>query len=178
MFSMSLVFVSVKWQKLLWNVMLAYPDDDSTGILPLPISSNCLEKLLQIDHCAIQLACSYLISVLTLSIKWMTEHAFKFVNCVDRGITGRVWRKSPTNKIIVPPNRFWFFRKSCNVRSSVLPKIFCVPSCTHPKLLICSAATLWPTQNFSKGCKLVFHLFACSLATWVQYKLFDCLLTT
>ncbi|KAK9871883.1 hypothetical protein WA026_015132 [Henosepilachna vigintioctopunctata] len=77
---------------------------------------------------------------------------------VDLGITGSVWRTCPANKIIAPPNQFWFSRKSYNMRSNEY-KDFCVPSCTHPKLLVCSTATIWPSQNFSKGCKLVFYYY-------------------
>uniref|UniRef100_A0A2S2QYA4 Uncharacterized protein n=1 Tax=Sipha flava TaxID=143950 RepID=A0A2S2QYA4_9HEMI len=125
---------------------MMYPDDESTGIMPLRISNNCLKKL-QIDwsFCNLTRMFIFNLSVLTYFHK-MDEfkHALSSSASVDRGITGSVCRKSPANKIIAPPNRFWFFVNfaMCDL---MLPKIFCVPSRTHPQLLIYSAATLWPS---------------------------------
>lgn len=44
---------------------------------------------------------------------------------VDRGITNSIWQTSNANKIIVPPNQIWFFRKSCNVQSNASKDLLC-----------------------------------------------------
>lgn len=93
-----------------------------------------LKKLLQIECLAIPLACSYLIWLFLLNSKKMDDfkHALGLSADVYRQITDNVIRKSSTNRIIAPPNWLWLLRKSCIVRSDA-SKVFCVPSCIHPK---------------------------------------------
>ena len=98
-----------KVTKLEGNMM--YPDDESTGIF-----SFCNSTYMFIFN----------LSVLTSFHKMDDcKHALGSSAGVDHGVTGSIWRKSHAHKIIAPPNRFLFFRKSCNMPSNASKDVLC-----------------------------------------------------
>jgi hypothetical protein len=52
------------------------------------------------------------------------RHAFSSSARVDRGVIGRVWRKSSDNRIMTPPKMFWLSQISFNFLFSASSPIF------------------------------------------------------
>jgi hypothetical protein len=119
---------------------MIYPDDESTGILPLPISSICLEKKIR-SFCNSTRIFIFNLSVLT-SFHKIDEFKHVLISSpgVGRGITG-----SLNHMPIKSLHHQIDFGSFVNLAtcSLMLPKIFL---CTLPKLLICSTETLSPSK--------------------------------
>ena len=77
-----------------------YPDDESTDILQLTISSNCLGKYYpDWSFCKSTRMFIFNLNVLT-SFHKTDEFKYALISSagVDRGTTGSVWRKSPAKQ--------------------------------------------------------------------------------
>ena len=83
------------------------PVKGSTGILLFPMSNNAFEKT------SADMSFCNATRMFVVNLRFFTylykidafEQAFISSAAVDLGMTGNVWRKSPTSRIIVPPKR-------------------------------------------------------------------------
>jgi len=110
--------VPVILQKFFGNVIHCV--DSSTAIFPIPISNNCFAK------CSAEALCCSCTCILVFKVNFCMlchktdnlRHALSSSAGVECGITGRVCRKSPDNKISAPPKSYSFPLKPFSVRWS------------------------------------------------------------
>lgn len=74
--------------------------------------------MLQIGSSANWYACSNITFVFLMCFHKTGDIKRIWSAGLDSGITGNVWWKSHENRIITLPNWFWFFRRSCILRSN------------------------------------------------------------
>ena len=83
------------------------PVEGSTGILPLPMSNNAFEKIsADMSFCnATHMFVVNLRFFTYLHKTYALKQVFISSAAVGLGMTGNVWRKSQSSRIIAPPKR-------------------------------------------------------------------------
>ena len=129
---------------------------ESIGILPLPKSNNCLEKVeAEASRCNWTCILVGNFRVWTCRQKYNDfRHTFSSSAGVDSDINGSVWRKLPANKTNAPPNKLLLLFKSHKVRSKASKDSLC--AMVHSYYTIISFSEKWGFKgNFSAECAVL-----------------------